>query len=324
MKYNSGVVLVVLAGLIWSTQGLIIRQLDSTATWAILFWRSAGTLPTLFAAIALSSRGHPVQSLRKAGIAGVIGGLGLVFAFAGSIYAMQATTIANAVFLFSASPFFAALLGWLILDERVRGATWAAIALAAFGMLVMVREGLSAGALEGNIAALISALGFACFTIALRWHRLEDMLPAVFLGAMFSMIVAAGVQGSQAETLMLSGRDIAIAMSLGAFVVGAGLAMYTLGSKGIPAAELTLISQIEVLLGPVWVFLFLGETATEGTFLGGAILTAAVVYNGVSGARTLLGTEGSVASVASPPGKQRRVDRADQPQRSGASPDQQP
>lgn len=284
MKYGTGVILVVLAGLIWSTQGLAIRQIDSTDTWAILFWRSAGTAPALLLAIGLSSRGRPLDALRRAGLSGIVGGLGLVFAFAGSIYSMQATTIANAVFLFSASPFFAAVLGWLILGERVRGATWASIALAVLGMFVMVREGLSVGALDGNIAALISALGFAAFTIALRWHRLEDMLPAVFLGAVFSMIVAAGVQGARGLGLGLSPSDIAIAMAIGALVVGLGLSMYTIGSKGIPAAELTLLSQIEVLMSPVWVFFFLDERATAGTFLGGAILTAAVVFNGLSGA----------------------------------------
>lgn len=287
MKFSTGVILVVLAGFIWSTQGLIIRQLDSTATWAILFWRSAGTLPMLFGAMVLSSRGRPVDSLRKAGVSGIVGGIGLVFAFSGSIYAMQATTIANAVFLFSASPFFAAILGRLILGEKVRPATWMAIALAVVGMLVMVREGLSAGALDGNIAALTSALGFACFTVALRWHRLEDMLPAVFLGAAFSMIVAAGVQIVRAEPLALSGHDIALAMALGAGVVGLGMVLYTLGSKGLPAAELTLLSQIEVLLSPIWVFFFLHEVATPGTFLGGAILTGAVVFNGLSGARSM-------------------------------------
>ncbi|MGQ0609827.1 MAG: DMT family transporter [Paracoccaceae bacterium] len=284
MKYGTGVILVVLAGLIWSTQGLAIRQIDSTDTWAILFWRSAGTAPALLLAISLSSGGRPAEALRRAGISGIVGGLGLVLAFAGSIYSMQATTIANAVFLFSASPFFAAVLGWLILGERVRGATWASIGLAVLGMFVMVREGLSAGALDGNIAALISALGFAAFTIALRWHRLEDMLPAVFLGAVFSMIVAAGVQGARGLGLGLSASDIGIAMAIGALVVGLGLSMYTIGSKGIPAAELTLLSQIEVLMSPVWVFFFLDERATAGTFLGGAILTAAVVFNGLSGA----------------------------------------
>ncbi len=284
MKYGTGVILVVLAGLIWSTQGLAIRQIDSTDTWAILFWRSAGTAPALLLAISLSSRGRPLDALRRAGLSGVVGGLGLVFAFAGSIYSMQATTIANAVFLFSASPFFAAVLGWLILGERVRGATWASIGLAILGMFVMVREGLSVGALDGNIAALISALGFAAFTIALRWHRLEDMLPAVFLGAVFSMIVAAGVQGARGLGVGLVPADIGIAMAIGALVVGLGLSMYTIGSKGIPAAELTLLSQIEVLMSPVWVFFFLDERATAGTFLGGAILTAAVVFNGLSGA----------------------------------------
>lgn len=284
MKYGAGVILVVLAGLIWSTQGLAIRQIESTDTWAILFWRSAGTAPALLLAIGLSSRGRPLDSLRRAGLSGVVGGLGLVFAFAGSIYSMQATTIANAVFLFSAAPFFAAVLGWLILGERVRGATWASIGLAILGMFVMVREGLSAGAPGGNIAALISALGFAAFTIALRWHRLEDMLPAVFLGAVFSMIVAAGVQGARGLGVGLSASDIGIAMAIGALVVGLGLSMYTIGSKGIPAAELTLLSQIEVLMSPVWVFFFLDERATAGTFLGGAILTAAVVFNGLSGA----------------------------------------
>lgn len=284
MKYGTGVILVVLAGLIWSTQGLAIRQIDSTDTWAILFWRSAGTAPALLLAISLSSRGRPADAIRRAGLSGIVGGLGLVFAFAGSIYSMQATTIANAVFLFSASPFFAAVLGWLILGERVRGATWASIGLAVLGMFVMVREGLSAGALDGNIAALISALGFAAFTIALRWHRLEDMLPAVFLGAVFSMIVAAGVQGARGIGVGLVPADIGIAMAIGALVVGLGLSMYTIGSKGIPAAELTLLSQIEVLMSPVWVFFFLDERATAGTFLGGAILTAAVVFNGLSGA----------------------------------------
>ncbi len=229
MKYGTGVILVVLAGLIWSTQGLAIRQIDSTDTWAILFWRSAGTAPALLLAISLSSRGRPLDALRRAGLSGVVGGLGLVFAFAGSIYSMQATTIANAVFLFSASPFFAAVLGWLILGERVRGATWAAIGLAILGMFVMVREGLSVGALDGNIAALISALGFAAFTIALRWHRLEDMLPAVFLGAVFSMIVAAGVQGARGLGVGLVPADIGIAMAIGALVVGLGLSMYTIG-----------------------------------------------------------------------------------------------
>ena len=63
------------------------------------------------------------------------------------------------------------------------------------------------------------------------------------------------------------------------------MVLYTLGSRVVPAAELTLLSMVEVMLGPVWVWLFLNETATTGTFVGGAILLAAIAGNALSGAR---------------------------------------
>jgi len=124
MTYARGVLLVVLAGLLWSFMGLAVRHIETAGTWAILFWRSAGMVPVLLAFIAWRSGGHPLERLRRVGVAGVLGAFGLVFAFAGAIYALQATTVANAVFLFAASPFMAALLGWIILREPVRPATW--------------------------------------------------------------------------------------------------------------------------------------------------------------------------------------------------------
>ncbi|HEX9858479.1 MAG TPA: DMT family transporter [Paracoccaceae bacterium] len=285
MRYSTGVALVVAAAVLWSAMGLSIRLLEEAGTWAVLFWRSVGMVPVLFGFIAYRSGGWPIGRLRRVGLAGVIGGLGLVFAFAGAIYAIQATTVANAVFLFAASPFLTAILGWFLLREPVRPATWVAIAVAGAGMFLMVREGLAMGAMAGNIAALLSALGFAAFTITLRWGRLEDMMPAVVLGGLFSMIVAALVLAVQGEGLAVLPRDGAIAMAMGALQLAIGMALYTLGSRVIPAAELTLLSMVEVLLAPVWVWLLLGETATAGTFLGGAVLMAAVAGNALSGMR---------------------------------------
>ena len=285
MRYSTGVALVVAAAVLWSAMGLSIRLLEEAGTWAVLFWRSVGMVPVLFGFIAYRSGGRPIVRLRRVGLAGVIGGLGLVFAFAGAIYAIQATTVANAVFLFAASPFLTAILGWFLLREPVRPATWVAIAVAGAGMFLMVREGLAMGAMAGNIAALLSALGFAAFTITLRWGRLEDMMPAVVLGGLFSMIVAALVLAVQGEGLAVLPRDGAIAMAMGALQLAIGMALYTLGSRVIPAAELTLLSMVEVLLAPVWVWLLLGETATAGTFLGGAVLMAAVAGNALSGMR---------------------------------------
>ncbi|MFN7269818.1 MAG: DMT family transporter [Cereibacter sp.] len=285
MTYARGVLLVVLAGLLWSFMGLAVRHIETAGTWAILFWRSAGMVPVLLAFIAWRSGGHPLERLRRVGVAGVLGAFGLVFAFAGAIYALQATTVANAVFLFAASPFMAALLGWIILREPVRPATWAAIAVAGVGMFVMVRDGLAGGETAGNLAALLSAFGFAAFTLTLRWGRLEDMMPSVVLGGLFSMAVAGVVLGVRAEVLAVPAQDIVISAAMGAGMLATGMALYTLGSRVVPAAELTLLSMVEVLLAPVWVWLVLGETASAGTFLGGGILLVAIAGNALSGLR---------------------------------------
>ncbi len=285
MRYGTGVMLVLAAGSLWSLMGLGLRQIEAASVWAIMFWRSVGMVPVLVAWIAWTSGGKPVAAVRSVGVAGAIGGFGLVFAFAGAIYAIQTTTIANAVFLFTASPFVAAVLGWILLRERVTPATWAAIALAVVGMFVMVREGLAVGALIGNIAALLSAVGFGAFSVALRWGKLADMLPAALLGAVFSALAAAVVIVILGEPFVVSPRDMGIATGIGAVVLAVGMILFTTGSRVIPAADLTLFSLIEVLLAPLWVWAVLGETASSGTFVGGAILLAAVAFNAIAGTR---------------------------------------
>jgi drug/metabolite transporter, DME family len=243
--------------------------------------------PVLLGFLVWRAGGSPLPAIRKVGLAGALGGLGLIGAFAGAIYSIQATTIANAMFLFAASPFLAALLGWAVLRERVAPRTWGSIAIALVGIYVMVREGLAGGGLVGNVAALLSALGFAAFTVTLRWGRLSDTLPSVLLGSLFSILAGALVAGQIGQTLAVPASDALWSMLMGAVTLSGGMVLYTLGSKAIPAAELVLLSNIEVMLAPFWVWLVLGETASANTFLGGAILLTAVVFNGLAGARRL-------------------------------------
>jgi len=283
MRYGQGVALVLAAGCLWSLMGLGLRQIEEASIWAILFWRSLGMVPVLLGVIWWTSRGRVVAAVRAVGMAGTLGGLGLVVAFSGAIFALQTTTVANAVLLFAASPFVAALLGWALLRERVRPATWAAIGLAALGMYLMVRDGMSGGAIAGNIAALLSAVGFGAYSVALRWGRVGDMLPAALLGAVFSTITAGIVLLMQAETLLPPLRDIGFAAAIGAGIVALGMVLYTAGSKVVPAAELTLLSLIEVILAPIWVWLALGESASRNTLIGGAVLVGGVILNAVAG-----------------------------------------
>ena len=286
MRYGTGMALVIAAGVVWSLQGLVFRQIDTAGTWAVLFWRSIGMLPVLLGFLIWRAGGRsPLPAIRAVGLAGVMGGLGLVGAFGGAIFAIQSTTIANAVFLFTASPFLTALIGWAALGERVRPVTWAAMGLAMAGIYVMVRDGLGDGAMVGNVAALLSALGFAVFTVTLRWGKVADSLPSVLLGGVFSIIVGAAVASVMGQPLTVPLPDALWSMAMGAVTLSGGMVLYELGSRVVPAAETALLSNIEVMLAPLWVWLFLNETASAATFTGGTILLVAVTLNGISGAR---------------------------------------
>ena len=285
MRYGTGVALVLAAGLLWSFQALIIRQIDEAGSWAILFWRSLAMLPVVVLFLAWRSGGSPLPAIRAAGPAGVLGGIGLVAAMGGAIVAFQSTTVANAAFLMAAAPFLTAVLGRLVLGETVAPRTWAAIAIALVGIFVMVREGLATGAWIGNLAALVSATGFAAFTVALRWRRLEDSLPASVLGALFAALAGAIAAIQVGQPLAVPAPDLLWCALMGIVTLSGGMILYTFGSRVVPAAELTLLATIEIMLAPFWVWLLLSETASAGTFLGGALLLAAILVNTLSATR---------------------------------------
>jgi drug/metabolite transporter, DME family len=285
MRYGTGMVMVLAAGVLWSFQALIIRQVEVAGPWAILAWRSAAMVPVLLACLAWAERGSPLPALRRAGLAGVLGGIALVVAMGGTILAFQTTTIANAAFLLAASPFMAAVLGRLILGEAVAPRTWGAIALALVGIFLMVREGLAAGALMGNVAALIAALGFAAFSVSLRWRRMGNSLPSTILGAGFAVVAGVLATEQMGQPLAIPPADLMWCVLMGVVTMSGGMVLYTLGSRVVPSAELTLLSNTEILLAPVWVWLVIGETASANTLVGGAVVLAAILFNAFTGVR---------------------------------------
>ena len=283
--HKHGLLFVFAAGVLWSTVGLGIRMIEDAVVWQILLYRSISMSLFLYMVIRLRSGESPFLQIRRIGLPGVVAGLSLVAAYSGGIYAIQNTSVANAMLLFATAPFMAAVLGWLVLREPVRAATWIAIAVALGGILIMVSDKSGDVAVQGSLAALGSALGFAVFTVALRWGRSGEMLPSVFLSGLFAIVITFGICQFLELSVVLSLQDGGVAMGMGVFQVGAGLILYTLGSRSLPAAELTLLSLAEVLLGPLWVWLFLNETASLNTLVGGAVLLIAIAGNAVSGKR---------------------------------------
>ncbi len=286
LSYRAGILTALLGGICLSTSGLYIRAIETADAWQVLFYRSLALTVFLGAVVAWRSRGRLWHEIAATGSSGVLAACGLVVAFFGGIYAMQNASIANAVFLFAVSPLFAAVIGWMLLGERVRRATWIAIVIAAAGIALMVARGLTLGHGAGNAAGLVAGFGFGVFAVALRRGKLADMLPAALLAGILATLLAALVCLTVGDGLALPGDDIGWSMAMGVFALGAALILFTVGSKVISAADIALLSLLEVVLAPVWVWLVIGEVADGNVLLGGAIVLAALAGNALSGMRS--------------------------------------
>jgi drug/metabolite transporter (DMT)-like permease len=283
--YVKGVVLVLIAGCFWSIAGLVVRLMDDASEWQILFYRSLALVITLLIYIGLQTRGNLIGAFQRAGLYAVLAGAFLSIAFTCWIFAMTHTTIANALFVLSAAPFLAAIFARVFIGELVKPTTWLYMLLASLGVAVMVVEGIALGTLMGNLFALAAATGFAAFSVILRKGKSVDMTPAVCWAGIWGALIAAFMLFATQQGFVLSTHDLVLCGLLGFVQVGLGLILFTAGSRYVPAAEITLLSLTEVVLGPIWVWLGVNEIPSRLTLIGGAIVLIAIVAQAIHGTR---------------------------------------
>ncbi|OED41342.1 hypothetical protein AB833_10040 [Chromatiales bacterium (ex Bugula neritina AB1)] len=285
MGYATGVIMVLCAGMFWSIIPVGVRSFEEADVWQILLYRSMGLLPITLWLIHYQSNGQAFQTIRQSGLSGLLGAAGLVAAYAGGIASVRLTTIANAAFLFATAPFLTAILGWIILREPLRRTTAVALAIAIVGIYLMVSDSVSKGNWIGDVLAFVSAIGFSVFAISLRAGKLRNSLPVVFLGGLFALLLALLMSVSSGNGIAIPLHEIAIALAIGAFLLGSGMILFTFGSKVIPAAELALLCMTEVVFAPVWAWWFLNELPGHTVVLGGGIVVFAIVLNALTGLR---------------------------------------
>jgi drug/metabolite transporter (DMT)-like permease len=247
-------VLIVLAGALWSTGGVLVKLVETADSFQIVLYRSLFVIPVLAGFMAARGRGAALASLRRVGWNGVLGGFLLAGAFITFVTALTVTTVANAAFVLGATPLMAALLGRFFLGEPVRPLTWAAMAVAALGVAVIAAPGLGPGRAAGTLLALASGACFALFSVLLRRARSQDGTPWLLLGALFAALICALllVLGRGPGSLAIGGRDLLACAAMGIVQIGCGLVAFTAGSRHLPAADLTLLAQTEVVLAPIW------------------------------------------------------------------------
>ncbi len=274
-----------LAGTCWSFAGLIIRLTENVAEWQILFYRSLFLVVTLSLYLVIKNKHQVLKVFKRAGKTGCIAGMILSMGFSCWIFAITHTTVANALFVLACSTFIAAILGQIILKEKVRLSTWIYMSVATGGVAIMVIEAIGIGTLLGNLFALGAATSFAVFAVALRKGRNTDMTPAVCWAGLWAMVIGSVMMLTKEMTFIISLRDLALCTSLGVVQVGLGLILFTAGSRYVPTAEMVLLSLTEVVLGPVWVWLVIDEIPTLYTIAGGVIVVGAIASQAIHGTK---------------------------------------
>ena len=273
--------LITVAGVLAVTPDSLLIRLVSADFMTLMFWRGLLVCLTLAAGLALVHKARLPAKFAAIGRAGMIfAGLFSINSFS-FVLAVETTTVANTLVLISAAPFFAALIARVFLRETVRRQTWLAILAAIAGILVIVSDSLGGGALVGDLAALVTALGLAIQFNILRRHRTVNMIPAMVVGNLMTALISLPFVG----TLSVTAMDALWLGLLGIVVMPVGAALITTGPRYLPAPEVSLILLLETVVGPFWVWLALGEVPSERAFLGGAIVIAALVGHAIAALR---------------------------------------
>jgi drug/metabolite transporter (DMT)-like permease len=289
-RQRRGQIYVALAAVAWSSAGVLQRQLTLDTSTQV-FGRAVFAGVALLAFVAVVERGEVVQAFRSVGVAGVAVAVCVATASGSFIAALNHTSVARVLFILAVSPVLAALLARVTLGEAITRRTVVAMVLALAGVALMLGAP-GEGSLAGDGLSFLAALAFALMIVITRWRQDVSMAPATCLSQAI-LVVAFLPFASPAD---VGGADFAWLAALGVGQIGLGFALLTVGARLIPAAQVGLITLLEVVLGPLWVWLALDERPTTLTLVGGAIVIVAIAVQTRPTARPEPGDQRALAT----------------------------
>lgn len=270
-QHRIGLILAASAALCWSTSGLFVRGISADLM-TMLFWRGLFSGSAVFALFFFIERGRSIAVLRGLGWPALGVALLSAMSMIAGISALRFTTVADAMVIYATVPFVTAALAYVVIGEKPSRSTLIGSTVALIGVGVMLWGAKMGGSLLGQFFAVLMTLGMAGFSTIMRKHRDVPMLPAMAASAWICSLACVWF----AAPLSISTHDLLLCAAFGIVQNASGLALYTFASKRIHAAEATLLAALEVPFTPLWVFVFLGETPSIQTLVGGGIVLAAL------------------------------------------------
>jgi drug/metabolite transporter (DMT)-like permease len=270
-QHRIGLLLVAGAALAWSTSALFVRNISADLT-TMLFWRGLFSGAAVFCLFLLMERSRSLGILRSLGWPALAVALLSAIGMVTGIGALRYTTAADAMVIYATVPFVTAVLAYLFVGESPSRSTLIGSVVALLGVGVMLWGAEVGGGLFGQFLAVLMTLSMAGFTTIMRRYRDVPMLPSMALSAWICSFACFWF----ADPMSISQQDLLLCIAFGIIQNAAGLALYTFGSKRVPAAEATLLAALEVPFTPLWVFVFMAEVPSPQTLVGGSVVLAAL------------------------------------------------
>ena len=279
---KSAIPIVLLAGVFWSFGPYVVRHIEQSQLipWQYLFTRGIVIFILLNVYLFLNEGLKFYKNYLNIGIPGIIGGAGLAIDMITFIWSISNTTAAVTLLCLAAMPFITAMLGFMFLRERISITVWISIFVASFGIIIMALGNLEKNTLPGLIFGLVSALGFSIFSVSLRWRKNTPKFTTVAIAGLFCCLFSSIFILINDLSFLSTNKNEALFATHGTLVCS-GLILYSIGSKNIPATDLTLLSLTEVIGGIFWVWLpWLGinEVPSTNTIIGGFFIFVAIIY----------------------------------------------
>ena len=268
-----GYILLLFGGFCLSWGGLIVRSFETINAWDILLLRSSFFFLGVSVFLLSIYKKDAIKTVKKAGVAGLLGGFVMSFSFIAFVFAMMNTSVANVVFIISTQSMFLAIFGYFYLKEKISLISFLSILLAMIGITVMIGDSIAGGTLFGNLIALTIPISFSILIMIIRKNPKLDLVPAIWYASISSVLISF----IMVNDLSFSRNDILMGFLLGVPQLTFGFVCITIGSRTTRSVTVGLLMLTESIFGPLWVWLFINETPPISVFIGGSIIILALV-----------------------------------------------
>ena len=262
-------------GVMFITPDSLFIRLSNLDTWGLLFYRGAIPFIVVLIGLVLFYRSNFFIALLKIGYPGVFYVISFSICNITFIVSIQNTNVANTLIMVAMAPMLSAILASIFLKEPTKKETWIAIFITFFSVTFIFYDSIKLGNIIGDIFGFITALGLAINANLARFAKDRDLVPSAVIGKLVVAIFAFFF----VDNIDLLGKDLIIVPLMCIMCVAIPFVLVTIAPRFISAPEVNLFFLLEVILGPIWVWLIIQEQPSLQTIIGGLIIIITIAVH---------------------------------------------